>query len=191
MFLKKVAYFLFSLAILFAMGCEKRPNEIIDETDTDTDEVVTPNEVPPDDTKLMGKVVILKEEDNDEWVENPYDFNSATITGDTLTVSVSYSGNCETHEFTLLAESAFIEGDPFQIGVDAGIGISIVHNANLDMCEQRVEESYHFDLTPIKKKYQEEYKQDAGSIHLGILAWLHIVNFPNDVPTDLVYTFTE
>ena len=197
MLLKKGACFLFSLIILFAIGCNNMSNEILDGTDTDSDPddsvSVSPDDIPPDDTQLWGDVVILKDVDNaaDEWADNaidfnsPYHFNSATIEGDTLTVSVSYGGGCETHEFALLAEPAFMESFPVQLG------ISIVHNANADFCERWVEEAYHFDLTPIKKKYQEAYKQDAGTIHLRMIASLDIVTFPQGVPDDLVYEFTE
>ena len=197
MFFQKINSFLLCLIVSFAIGCDKMSNEIMDGTDPnagiDDSVSVTPDQIPPDDTKLVGNVVILKDEDNaaDEWADNAdefnssYDFNSATITGDTLTVSVSYGGGCETHEFVLLAEPAFMESFPVQLGV------SIVHNANLDFCERWVEEAYHFDLTPIKKKYQAEYKQEAGTIHLRMIASLDIVNFPQGVPDDLVYEFTE
>ena len=197
MFLKKGACFLFSLIILFAIGCQKMSNEILDGTDTepgpDDSISVTPGDIPPDDTKLVGAVFILEDVPNaaDEWADNAiefhsaYTFNSATITDDTLTVAVSYGGGCETHEFALLAEPAFMESFPVQLG------ISIVHNANADPCERWVEETYHFDLTPIKTMYQEAYKQDAGTIHLRIAASLDIVTFPEGVPDDLVYEFTE
>ena len=197
MFVKKGACFLFSLIILFAIGCKNMSNEILDGADTEpsvNDSVsVSPGDIPPDDTKLIGTVFILQDVPNaaDKWADNaidfnsPYDFNSATIEGDTLTVSVAYGGGCETHEFALLAEPAFMESFPVQLG------ISIVHNANLDFCERSVEEAYHFDLTPIKKKYQEAYKQDAGTIHLRMIASLDIVTFPQGVPDNLVYEFTE
>ena len=197
MLLKKGACFLFSLIILFTIGCQNMSDEILDGPDTDPhpdDSVsVSPDEIPPDDTKLIGTVFILEDTPNaaDEWADNaiefhsPYHFNSATITDDTFTVSVAYGGGCETHEFALLAEPAFMESDPVQLG------ISIVHNANDDFCERWVEENYHFDLTPIKTMYQEAYKQDAGTIHLRMIASLDIVTFPQGVPDDLVYEFTE
>ena len=201
MFSKKGACFLFSLIILFAVGCKNMSNEILDGADTDPgpdDSIsVSPGDIPPDDTQLIGAVFILEDVPNaaDEWADNAiefnaaYHFNSATIEGDTLTVSVAYGGGCETHEFALLAEPAFMESFPVQLG------ISIVHNANLDFCERWVEEAYHFDLTPIKKKYQAAYKQDAGTVVLRPAFSLDIVTVPQDVleklPAGLVYEFTE
>ena len=199
MFSQKMSSLLLCLIVLFVVGCEKQmvPNGITDGTDTDTDAddpvTVTPGDIPDDDTNPVGNVVLLTgdDENDQDAIEqagaDAYNFNSATIEGDTLTVSVSYGGGCETHEFTLLAEPAFMEDGPF----GTAIGISIVHNSNLDMCEAWLTESYDFDLTPIKKKYQEQYNKDAGSVHLGMIADLQIVTFPDGVPTDLIYEFTE
>ena len=196
MFFPKINAFLLCLIVLFAIGCEKMQDEILDGTDPNVDVddpvSVTPDEIPPDDTKLVGEVVILADTDNaaDEWTDDPFAFNSpytvnsATITDDTLTINVSYGGGCADHQFVLLAEPAFMESDP------VGLGISIVHNANEDPCERWVTESYHFDLTPIKTMYQQAYPQGAGPVVLGFVASLDIVTLPEPVP-ELVYEFAE
>ena len=183
------------LVVLFVIGCEKTPTKIIDETDNDDDDTVsvTPGDLPDDDTKLFENVVILTGNDDvddiDQYGGDIFDFNSATIEGDTLTVAVSYGGGCETHVFTLLVEPDFI---PDFTDDGPGIGFSIAHNANGDACEAWLTESYHFDLTSIKEKYQAEYNQDAGTISL-LLAADPTVTFPQGppLPTDLVYEFTE
>ena len=197
MFFQKINAFLLCLIVLFAIGCNRMPDELLDGTDPNADVddpvSVTPDEIPPDDTKLVGEVVILADTDNaaDGWAADPYHFNSATITDDTLTIEVSYGGGCpdEPHQFTLLAEPAFMESDP------VGLGISIVHNAHNDPCERWVEEKYHFDLTPIKTMYQQAYQQEAGTIVLRLGVSLDIVTFPEGVleelVNDLVYEFAE
>ena len=197
MFFKKMNSLLLCLVILFAIGCDKMQEEILDSTDPnagiDDSVSVTPGEIPPDDTKLLGEVVILADTDNaaDGWAADPYHFNSATITDDTLTIEVSYGGGCpdEPHQFTLLAEPAFMESDP------VGLRISIVHNAHNDPCERWVEETYHFDLTPIKEMYQQAYPQGAGPVVLGLAPSLDIVTFPEGVleglVDSLVYKFAE
>ena len=165
---KKVGGFLLCFVVLFAAGCSDVPDEILDGVDTNPDlddsVSVSPGDIPPDDTKLFGDVVIAEPGVNepDQWVNDAYQLDKATIAGDTLTISVSYGGGCKDHQFTLIASEAFMESDPVQLGV------SIVHNANLDFCERWVEETYHFDLTPIKTMYQEAYKQDAGTIVLNL-----------------------
>ena len=184
------------LIVLFAIGCEKMTDEIVNGTDSPDDDSVsvTPDDFPSDDdTTLVGDVVILtgdeEVDDIDQYGGAIFDFNSATIKGDTLTLAVSYSGGCKTHIFTLAAEPDFI---PEFTDDGPGIGIGFFHHNNDDMCERWVEESYNFDLTPIKKKYQAEYNQDAGVINLLLVAD-PTVTFPQGppLPTDLIYKFTE
>ena len=184
MHFQKMNSILFGLIVLFAIGCDEVPNEILDGTepnpDLDDSVSVSPGDIPPDDTKLFGNVVIVGPGVNepDQWHNDAYQLDDATIAGDTLTISVSYGGGCEVHEFTLIASEAFMESDPVQLG------ISIVHNANLDFCERWVEEVYHFDLTPIKAMYREAYQQEAGTVVLNL------EGAPEDVDA-LIYKFAQ
>ena len=82
--------------------------------------------------------------------------------GDTLTVTVSYGGGCETHRFTLVASNVFLESYPVQLGA------SLAHDANGDSCEAWLTEDWDFDLTPIKRMYQDAYRVDAGTIVLRL-----------------------
>ena len=82
--------------------------------------------------------------------------------GDTLTVTVSYSGGCEAHQFTLVASNVFMESYPVQLGA------SLAHDANGDRCEAWLTEDWDFDLTPIKRMYQDAYRQDVGTIVLRL-----------------------
>ena len=91
-----------------------------------------------------------------------YVINAATIEVDTLHINVSYTGGCETHAFTLVAEPMFLESFPVQLRV------SIAHNANGDTCEDSITEDRQFDLTPIKKAYQQGYQTDEGTIVLRL-----------------------
>lgn len=184
MFFQKMNGFLLCLTILFAIGCDEVPNEVLEgappDTDLDDSVSISPGDIPADDTKLFGDVVIVEPGVNepDQWINDAYQLDDATITADTLTISVSYGGGCETHQFTLIASEAFMESDPVQLGV------SIVHNANRDFCERWVEEVYHFNLTPIKTMYQEAYKQDAGTIVLNL------EGAPEDA-VPLIYKFAQ
>jgi hypothetical protein len=109
-----------------------------------------------------------------EWGTDEYVINAATLQGDTLTVNVSYSGGCETHEVTLVAEERFLESFPVQLRV------SLAHNANGDTCEAWITEDYHFDLTPIKEVYQKGYQTDTGEI---------VLQLKDAPPSDLFYDF--
>ena len=88
--------------------------------------------------------------------------NNATITGDTLTISVSYGGGCETHEFTLVIAEAFIESSPVQLPV------VLRHAAHGDPCEAWLTQSYAFDLTVIRTRYREAYGEGAGRVALQL-----------------------
>lgn len=125
-----------------------------------------------DDGAKIGSVVFGFTAD--EWGTDAYTINAATLEGDTLRVNVSYSGGCETHAFTLVAESRFLESFPVQLRV------SIAHNANGDRCEALITEDYHFDLTPLKEAYQKGYRKDEGTIALRL---------KDAPPSDLFYDF--
>ena len=86
----------------------------------------------------------------------------AAKVGDILTVTVSYSGGCEAHQFTLVASNVFLESYPVQLGA------SLAHDANGDSCERWVTEDWDFDLTPIKRMYQDAYREEAGTIVLRL-----------------------
>lgn len=120
----------------------------------------------------MGDVVFASTPET--WGTDAYTINAATLRGDILTVNVSYSGGCETHEFTLVAEERFLESLPVQLRV------SLSHNANGDRCEALITEDYHFDLTPLKEVYQTGYRKDTGTI---------ILRLKDAPPSDLAYAF--
>ena len=87
------------------------------------------------------------------------------IDGDTLTVTVSYSGGCREHDFTLVPADVFMESYPVKFNV------TLVHDARGDPCEAYPTEAYAFDLTPVKELYQEAYRTEEGVMILGL--WAH------------------
>ena len=103
-----------------------------------------------------------------------YTINAATLEAGTLTLNVSYSGGCETHTFTLVAEERFLESLPVQLHV------SLAHDANGDTCEALLTEDYHFDLTPLKEAYQLGYRTDTGTI---------VLRLKDAPPSNLTYDF--
>ena len=98
------------------------------------------------------------------------------IEGDTLTVSVSFSGGCKEHEFTLVTDGVFLESDPVQIG-----DCRLAHNANDDPCEAYPTEEHQFDLSIIKGLYQSAYQRESGEIILLL----------REAPDGLVYEFGD
>ena len=164
MFTKNV--FIFSLTIctlLFSIGCGRMETSVIDK---DKDDAAG------DAVEKTGAVVFGFTAD--AWGTDAYTINAATLQDGTLTVNVSYSGGCETHAFTLVAEERFLESFPVQLRV------SLAHNANGDTCEASLTEDYHFDLTPIKEVYQQGYQKDEGAI---------VLQLKDAPPSDLYYEF--
>ena len=168
--LKSVIVYALSIFI-FLMGCQQVDDQI--KVGPDDTSFVSVDGVHPDEIVYIGNVFIG--DAGNRFGTDEYALNSATITDDTLDVSVSYSGGCKEHQFTLVVSDTFLESFPVQLHV------SIAHNANGDTCEAYPTNNYRFDLTPIKKMYQTAYRQEAGTIVLRL----------KDAPDgELVYEFT-
>ena len=173
--------FALSLTIIFVIGCEQVQDHIGGKSTEPGVTSVSPDEVDPDAIQT-GTVVIA--DAADEWGVDEYVLNAAAIIDDRLELSVSYSGGCKNHQFTLVCSSVFHESDPVQLSV------SLAHNANNDPCEAFPTETYHFDLTPIKTLYQTAYQQEAGVVILLLKAAPNDKDVPDDrIAYRLVYEF--
>ena len=175
--LRTVSRLVLCLIVLMVTGCGQDPDR---EGDTVT---ATPDDV-MDQPPYTGAVVINDAlTPLDEWGSDDYEIRTGAdhapvIDGDTLTVTLSYGGGCETHDVTLVAYPSDILPDAYPVEID----VALAHNANGDACEAYLTDTYAFDLTPIKTRYREAYMDDAGTIILLLLG------VPDDLP-DLVYTF--
>ncbi|MDE2728790.1 MAG: hypothetical protein OXI19_12270 [Gemmatimonadota bacterium] len=132
--------------------------------DEDSPVSTTPDQGPFDTGLRTGTVVFVSGDirSTTQWGTDDYELNAAAVRGDTLAVSVSYSGGCRAHRFTLVAAEAFMESDPVQLDV------AIAHDADGDPCEAYPTEDYHFILDPIKARYKALYGSGAGTIVLGL-----------------------
>ena len=176
MSLLSISRFTLCLILLIAAGCDEGPDAVTEE----------PVAVTPDAAKgqppLMGDVVINDAGVAvDQWGRDRYEIetrgdDAPAIRDNTLTITMSYSGGCEDHDFTLVAADAFMESYPVQLAV------SVAHDAHGDRCRAYLTETYGFNLTPVKTLYQEAYQEDAGTIVL------RLQGTPENVP-DLIYTF--
>lgn len=90
--------------------------------------------------------------------------NYLTVSGDELTVNLSYSGGCTDHDFVLCwPDQAFMESEPVQVDLE------LFHESYGDTCEAYPTEDRTFDLTPLKAAWQTSYGATSGEIvmHLG------------------------
>lgn len=166
MTLKNVRAFAVSLVVLCAVSVGKTQ-----ESESDTS-AVSSGDIASEETKLWGQVITDPDATADLGAD-AYELDAAAIMGDTLAVTVSYGGGCAEHVFALDASAAFAESDPVQLVV------ALAHQANGDACERWVTQDYHFNLAPLKTRYQAEYQQDAGAIVLRLAG----------TPTEFVYEF--
>lgn len=157
--MKTKSAIVYTLSVLvFFIGCQ----QLNDQTKVGPDDIISTSRdgVNPDEIFYIGAIFIG--DAGDRFGTDEYALNSATITGDTLNISVSYSGGCEEHQLTLVVSETFLESFPVQLHA------FIAHNANGDTCEAYPTDNYRFDLTSIKKMYQKAYHQKAGTIILRL-----------------------
>lgn len=88
--------------------------------------------------------------------------NSVTLSGDTLTVSASFSGGCAEHTITACWDGSFLESFPVQAR------IKLIHDANGDSCEAYLTQDFTYDLTPMREAYVDGYQTEEGTILLGV-----------------------
>lgn len=128
-----------------------------------TDSSTTPSDmdIPSD---LTGLVIC----DDIGWPGLNYELNAAEIVRDPslgidfLSTSVSYSGGCETHLFSLCWDGFFMESIPVQVHM------TLTHVGYEDMCEEWVFEDWLFNLNTLKESYQEGYLTENGTIMISL-----------------------
>lgn len=108
----------------------------------------------PDSDCVAG--VMITEQPPADIQLDPFNLNEARISGDTLTVSVSYSGGCATHDFALfMSPAAFLESNPVQAD------LYIRHDSHGDLCEAYITTEVSFEVSAIARLYREFY--DSGN----------------------------
>ncbi len=156
---QKTSSLLICLLLLFATACGQGQDDSLDGTSS-----ATPSDT-DDPAPLNGSVDLdgaLTLERSDPYELQTDGEDAPFIENDTLALTVSYSGGCERHDFTLATDGSFMESDPVQLVV------TLIHDANDDPCEAYPTDRYVFDLSPIKTLYQEAYRTDKGSIILNL-----------------------
>lgn len=153
------------IILLFSCGNSKKVSEEIIDTSkaqTETNPTTKPPEMKPErNVKLKAFIGDVKETD-------AFSIESAVITGNTLLMTITYSGGCADHQFE------FIGSPAIQKSMPPIRAVRLVHNANDDACRSVVTRIIEVDLQDIA------YQQRAGSELM-----LHLEGFK----TKLKYTF--
>jgi len=95
---------------------------------------------------------------------DPAEIMQVNIAGDQLRIAVRHAGGCRDHIFSLLPSNVFLESLPVQMSVQ------LTHDARGDPCRALVGQELVFDLTPIRRTYQEAYRTERGVVMLRIWA---------------------
>ena len=176
MSMQNIAGFAFCLVALLVVGCDSGSSGVDTEGPDKAPVSVTPGDVmalPPS----QGEVVINHEGATpSQWGSDDYvirtgedadtgEDQTPVLEGDTLTLTVSYSGGCRNHDFTLVAAMiANEECAPVPVVLD----VFLAHDDHDDPCEAYPTERYDFDLTLIKDMYQDACGEDEDAIDLRL-----------------------
>lgn len=99
---------------------------------------------------------------------DPVKIKSATISGNIMTLEVTYSGGCKDHEFQLIGREMISKSLP------PIRSVKLVHTGNEDMCDALIMKTLKFDIRELA------YKKEAGS---------EIMLKLSDLDESLKYTF--
>lgn len=93
-------------------------------------------------------------------VSAPLTITSVSVSGNIMTIGISYNGGCKDHVFRVVGSSVLAKSLPpirtFQI----------IHNSNEDKCEKIMTENLKVDISALA------YKQEKGSeIYLTLNGW--------------------
>jgi hypothetical protein len=75
---------------------------------------------------------------------------------------VSYRGGCFLHDFSLTALRTFTGVDP------AEVSAALTHRAFGDSCDDMVTENLLFDLSPLKKQFQNTFHLESGVVEVHL-----------------------
>lgn len=82
---------------------------------------------------------------------DPAAIDSASISGDVLTLHVSHGGGCAAHTFALHTAGVFLESLPVQVPA------RLSHDAAGDRCRALLQQVLRYDLTALRNLYQKAY----------------------------------
>lgn len=94
------------------------------------------------------------------WPDDPVTITAFSTDGDTLLLTVQYSGGCREHDFALIAWNGWLETVP------VAAGLLLAHDANGDACEALITETLRFDLSPLRRSHELHYRSPHGTVRL-------------------------
>ena len=109
-----------------------------------------------------GRVVLVGDAHAPGLPSDPITIGAVSFDGDTIQIEVAFGGGCGDHRLHLLAETTWMESWPVQVHA------RVAHDANDDPCDAVLQGTLRFDLTPLKRMYQQAYQTATGKIALQL-----------------------
>ncbi len=83
---------------------------------------------------------------------DPFSINAVEVKGDSLYVSVQYSGGCQTHSFKMISNGNFLKSLPPQLP------LYLEHKSNGDNCRALKMETLVYDIKPLRSTQTKKVK---------------------------------
>ncbi len=124
------------------------------------------------DDYRLAEPIIIDRSAYDMAFQDPFEFRQVELTGDLLTIEVSYSGGHKEHDFKLIGTGEFMESSPIQTS------LILSHNSNGDLAEALLTKELVFDLKPLKDAFFNVYSffsPDGISLQINLNGYAEIL----------------
>ena len=118
---------------------------------------------------IINPILFLESENitvsNSLYLSAPRDnilINDVSMVGNKLVINASYGGGCKDHIFCLIASDTWLESYPVQTS------ILFSHEAYEDVCTAFFTKLFIFNLSPLKERYMDLYRENSATIRLRI-----------------------
>ena len=100
-----------------------------------------------------------------DGASDPFEISAASIVGNSLNMTVHYSGGCAEHEFTICGSGEWAESDPVQTSV------TVNHADPGDVCDAYPSENLSFSLLGLQQDYAALYGAGPGTMTVNVTGW--------------------
>jgi len=123
-------YLIFLFLSIAIVSCNK---EVRDTDDSSTEIILTSS------SSAFREAVANRSSEKSD----PFVLRDVIFTGDTVKITVSYSGGCKRHSFEIIWDETLSDTEPQQTG------LIILHNGNGDSCEAYITETLAFNISDL------------------------------------------
>ncbi|MBX7093970.1 MAG: hypothetical protein K1X56_04560 [Flavobacteriales bacterium] len=97
---------------------------------------------------------------------DPFTIDTVTLSGDILSITVSYSGGCKEHQFDLAFNGMYKKSMPVQAA------IFLLHENNGDACRALLTKTYRFNIKSIRNP-----ANGPGTVILTLQGWKERITY--------------